>query len=248
MATTLTLQQIIDQTRQRADFVNSQFVTDAELTNYINQSYFELYDLLVSKYDNDYFVAPPLQFQTNGQDQFYPLPDGVLYNGAPALLKLLGVDLCISPTQNDSWITIRQFNWVDRNRYAVPNFQSFYGVTNLRYRVKANDLWLTPIPAGGQTMQLWYIPRLEPLVSPTDTADGISGWIEYVIVDAAIKMKDKEESDTSVMLAEKAALIKRIEYAAENRDSSFPATVGDTQYNDFWWPTGSGNGDGSGAF
>ena len=46
----MTLTQLIAAVRQRADFVNSQFVTDAELTSYINQSYFELYDLLIQKY------------------------------------------------------------------------------------------------------------------------------------------------------------------------------------------------------
>jgi hypothetical protein len=235
----MTLLQLRTASRQRADMVNSQFVSDSELNSYVNQSYFELYDLLIQKYGDNYFVAPPYQFVTDGQSLFYPLPSD--------FYKLLGVDLALSNTL-DSYVTIRPFNFADRNRYAVPNFQSFYGVTNLRYRLNANNLWLTPIPGQGQTIQLWYVPRLTTLNTDTDTCDGISGWTEYIIIDAAIKMLQKEESDVSVLMTQKEAMIQRIKNAAENRDAANPSTVADSQYTDFWWPTGSGSGNGSGSF
>ncbi len=239
MATTMTLAELRTATRQRADMVNSQFISDSELNSYVNQSYFELYDLLVQKYGDDYYVASPYVFTTDGVNNFFSLPSD--------FYKLLGVDLALSNT-NDSFVTIRPFNFGDRNRYAVPNFQSFYGVTNLRYRLKANQLWLTPIPGANQKIQIWYVPRLSTLTSDTDTCDGISGWTEYVIIDAAIKCLQKEESDVSVLLAQKAAMIQRIQNAAENRDAANPSTVVDSQYTDFWWPSGSGSGSGSGAF
>lgn len=256
MSTTMTLTQLITAVRQRADFVNSQFVTDAELTSYINQSYFELYDLLIQKYGDNYYVADPAVFSTDGSTMQYPLPNGTLTsftNGrtgatsyqAPAIYKLLGVDLELA-NQSQSFVTIRPFNFSDRNRYAVPNFQSFYGVTNMRYRLNGDYLWLTPIPASGQQIQIWYAPRLTQLSSGSDTCDGISGWTEYIIVDAAIKALAKEESDTSVFMAQKQGLIQRIEAAGENRDAANPATIADSQYSDMWWPTGNGNG--SGAF
>lgn len=258
MATTMTLTQLIAAVRQRADFVNSQFVTDAELTSYINQSYFELYDLLIQKYGDNYYVADPAVFATDGSTQQYTLPNGTLStftNGrtgatgyaAPAIYKLLGVDLELA-NQSDSFVTIMPFNFSDRNRYAVPNFQSFYGVTNLRYRLNGDYLWLTPIPQSGQQIQLWYAPRLTQLSSGSDTADGISGWTEYIIVDAAIKALAKEESDVSVFMAQKQGLIQRIEAAGENRDAANPATIADHMTSDMWFPTGSGSGYGSGAF
>lgn len=239
MATTMTLAELRTATRQRADMINSQFISDSELNSYVNQSYFELYDLLVQKYGDDYYVASPYVFTTDGVNNFFSLPSD--------FYKLLGVDLALSNT-NDSFVTIRPFNFGDRNRYAVPNFQSFYGVTNLRYRLKANQLWLTPIPGANQKIQIWYVPRLSTLIIDTDTCDGISGWTEYIIIDAAIKCLQKEESDVSVLLAQKAAMIQRIQNAAENRDAANPSTVVDSQYTDFWWPSGSGSGSGSGAF
>lgn len=223
---------------------NSEFLTTPEWNNNINQSYYELYDLLVQKFGDDYYVAPPLTIQTNGVSQAYPLPDGTNYSGAPAFYKLLGVDLQLGPNA-DSFVTIRPFMFADRNRYAVPNFQSFYGVTNLRYRLNGGNLLFTPIPTANQNVRIWYVPRLTLLVDDTDVADGVSGWDEYIIVDAAIKALQKEESDVSVLLAQKQALIARIEAAGENRDAGAPQKVSDTQSADFWWPNGaSGNGQG----
>lgn len=257
MATTMTLAELKTAVRQRADMVNSQFVTDNELKSYINQSYFELYDLLIQKYGDNYFSADPIEFATDGASLQFPLPNGVLtfINGrtktggyvAPAFYKLLGVDLKLA-NQSDSFVTIRPFNFSDRNRYAVPNFQSFYGVTNLRYRLNGDYLWLTPTPAAGQQIQVWYVPRLTTLELDSDVADGISGWTEYIVCDAAIKCLQKEESDVSMPFAQKQALIARIESAAENRDAANPSTVSDGQWSDLWWPTGNGGGYGTGSF
>lgn len=245
-AGSLTLLQIRTAAKQRADMENSQFVTDSEWTQMINQSYYELYDLLVQKYGNDYYVAPPLTIAVNGTSQSYPLPDGVLYSAAPAFYKLLGVDLQLGPNA-DSFVTIQPFMFADRNRYATPNFQSFYGVTNLRYRLNGANILFTPIPTANQNIQIWYVPRLTELVTDGDVADGVSGWDEYIIVDAAIKAMQKEESDVTVLMAQKQALIARIEAAGENRDAGSPQRVSDSQSSDFWWPNGA-SGSGQGEF
>ena len=62
----MTLGQVRLFAQQRADRVNSQFVTTTEWNSYINQSYFELYDLLVTVYE-DYYLAPPAIILTNGK-------------------------------------------------------------------------------------------------------------------------------------------------------------------------------------
>lgn len=225
---TVTLSAIRDQVRQRADMVNSQFVTDDELDTYINGSYFELYDLLVQKYGDNYFVAAAYEITTDGSET-YDLPDD--------FYKLLGVDLQTSDSA-DSRITLKPFNFAERNRYGT-NVQSILGEVNFRYRLNGNSLWLTPTPDSGQTIILWYVPVMTRLEDDDDTMNGVSGWEEYVVVDAVIKAKTKEESDVSVELAQKAALVARIESAAENRDAGSPATVTDSRANDFWWPDGS---------
>lgn len=239
----MTLGQIRTAARQRSDMVNSQFVTDSEFNSYINQSYYELYDLLTQEYGNDYNVALPLVFATDGQLQQYPLPDGILFGAAAPFYKLRGVDLQLSNSQ-DSWVTVPPFNFQDRNKFAVPNFQSFYGVTNLRYKILGNNIMFTPIPAAGQFVRIWYVPRMVELLTDDQPVDGVSGWTEYIICDAAIKALQKEESDVTVLGAEKLALIQRIEAAANNRDAANPITVHDSQSVNQWYPTGNGVGNG----
>lgn len=235
----MTLAQIRTAARQRADMTASQFVTNEEWNSYINSSLAELYDLLVTKFGNDYFVQT-YSFQTNPSVERYDLPSD--------FYKLLGVDLALTPGEGDNgYISLRPFTFAERNRYATANAQTWIGVTNLRYRLSANKLWFTPIPQVGQTIRLWYVPRVIPLVNDTDENDGISGWLEYVIVDAAIKALQKEESDVTVLLAQKGALIKRIEGAAENRDAGNPATVADVQFTSGAWPYNAGFGGGGWA-
>lgn len=233
MSTTMTLAELRTATRQRADMVNSNFVSDTELNSYINQSIFELYDLLIQKYGNDYFVANPHTITTDGTSDSYSLPTD--------FYKLLGIDLALS-NSNDSYVTIKPFNFAERNRYAAPNFQSFYGITNLRYRLRGNKVWFTPIAEANQTIRIWYIPTFVTLSSDSATFDGISGWTEYVIIDAAIKCMQKEESDVSVLVLQKAAIIQRIEAASENRDAGFPKTISDVSFSQYEWPYGSGSG------
>jgi hypothetical protein len=234
MATTMTLSQLMSAVRQRADMLpigytptltsTDYFVTDPELISYINQSYFELYDLLVTTYE-DYYAASPLIIPTDGSTQLYPLPNGVLYSAAPEFYKLLGVDLGLNGSGN-AWVTLKKFDFVSRNRYLYPQLTSTYlGVFNLRYRVVGNNLMLIPTPSSGQYLRLWYIPRMQTLAALSDTADGISGWTEYIITDAAIKCMQKEESDVTVLAMQKMALIKRIEETAMNRDAGQPDTI-----------------------
>jgi hypothetical protein len=71
------------------------------------------------------------------------------------------------------------------------------------------------------------------LTSDSDLFDGYSGWEEYVIVDAAIKCLEKEESNTAALMNRKAYLIKRIEEAAGNRDAAFSPRIADTRRIEF---------------
>jgi hypothetical protein len=248
----MSLYQLRLSAQQRADRVNSNFVTKDEWDSYINQSYYELYDLLITTYEN-YFLAPAAQFKTTANQLQYPLPDGVLtftgQNGvpfvAPPFYKLDGLDLSINNAQN-AWVTVNKFNFIDRNKYIYPNSNStIYGVFNLQYRVMGNTLFLIPPPTSNQIMQIWYVPRLKQLLNDTDlTTIGWSGWLEYVIVRAAILALGKEESDVSTLAQELIYLKDRIESSAQNRDEGRPDTISDvrTGYTgNGWGPIGNGS-------
>ncbi len=237
----LSLGQIRQMSKERADRVNSNFVTDSEWNSYITQSAFELYDLLVTLYE-DYYLAPPLQFATDGVSFQYDLPNGANYAGAPAFYKLMGVDLGLD-SSNNAWVTLKKFDFIQRNRYVYPNITStFFGVFNMRYRIVGNTLYFMPVPSGNQIVRLWYIPRMTQPLLDTDILDGVSGWTEYIIVDAAIKALQKEESDTTMLMIQKQALLKRIEDSGMNRDAGQPDTISATRG---WGGTNGGWGNGA---
>lgn len=248
----LCLSQIRLKAMQRADRVNSNFVTKSEWDSYINQSMFELYDLLITLYEDQY-VASPIQFVSDGVTFLYPLPNGsnTFLNALnlsqtvtpPPFYKLLGVDLALQNV-NNGYVTINKFNFIDRNRFVYPNTSStIYGVFNLQYRLLGTNIEFIPTPSAGQGIRIWYIPRIKELLLDTDiTVTGISGWNEYIIVKAAYYALTKEESDTSSLVMQLVALTKRIEETAANRDAGQPDKISDTRTNNGGWGYGMGGG------
>ena len=235
----LTLAQIRTAAQQRADMVNSTFVTSAEWTSYINQALSFMYDEMVSAYGEDYFSASPVSITMDGTSQSYALPNGTLYSSAPAFYKLLGVDLAVN-TSTSSWVTLKPFTFSARNKRNQQNMNLVKGYTNIRYRVNGNNLLFDVIPAGGQTIRIWYVPRMTELSGESDTADGINGWLELAILHAAITAMIKEESDVTALMLQKQEMLQRLRSMAPNRDVGMPATVSDTQNLEYDDPTYGG--------
>ena len=189
----ITLAQLRTEARQRADMTNSEFVTDAELNGYINNSISELHDILIQAYDGDYYIKDDT-FSTDGTNDSYALSSVITDND---FYKLRGVD---AKFNNDTWITLQPFAFNERNK---NEFYRFYGIQNIRYRLLGSNIKFTPLPDASVTVKLWYIPVAQTLVNDSDTYDDINNYSEYIIVDAAIKMMQKEESDVSVLMAQK---------------------------------------------
>lgn len=246
--------------QQSADRVGSAFVLNTEWNAFIRLAMYELYDLLITTYE-DFGTAEPAYIDTAlsaaGTQMLYDLPNGLNYLGgslggasgdpAPRFHKLTGVDLGVN-TSNNAWVTLDSFNFIDRNNFVYPNSTStIYGVYNMRYRVLGNQLMIIPTPAGNQQLRLWYAPVLPALLSDNQTTNiGYTGWLRYVIARSAKYALDKEESDTAKLDAELNFLKLRIEQSAPNRDQGTPATISDTRQD----PTfgGSGNGSANGGW
>lgn len=229
-------------TQQRCDKVNSQFITTTEWNSYISDSYKELYDLLIQKYADDYYVANTYSWTTDGASVLFPLP--------PDFYKNLLVEVALNPSDNNSWITLRKFQRIQQNLWNYPNIYTFYGITNLRYRIDGNYLHIVPICTAGQTLRMWYCPRPSTLLADFNVLDGVSGWYEYIVIDACIKAMIKEESleMAAAFGQQKAAIIARIEAAAENRDTQSPEVVSDSRMRNFaWTDDGSFGGNGAGS-
>ncbi len=231
--------------QQRTDRVHSDNISNQEWNSMINNSHKELYDIILQKYGNDYYVQVPYSYTTTGeidptyQAQVLPLPAD--------FYKLLRCEVALNPSDPNSWITLRQFNAIQANLYNYPNQYTMYGVTNLRYRLWGTMLQIVPITTSGQTIRIWYAPRPSQLINDTDTLDCISGWEEYIVADVCIKALTKTEEDPRVFILQKKDLLKRIEDAAANRNVSEPMTVSDSRTRNFSWGDGGYGSDTSGG-
>lgn len=206
MASTVTLSSLKTQVRQRADMQNTQFVTDAELTLYINSAIQELYDMLVEAAEDYYTISSSIV--CDGIANSYTVPVD--------FYKLMGIDYTVG---NDP-IPMEKYTFLDRNRYSTSDNRI------IRYRLIKNAIIFQPVPAA-QTMTLWYIPAFTFLSADADVFDGINGWEDFVVCDAAIKCKMKEEADVSELLLEKKGIEDRIEAMRFSRDQGTPERVGD---------------------
>lgn len=222
MATLAELRQLV---RQRADMENSNFVSDAELNAYINSSYKELYDLLVATFE-DYYTLDPVEFTLSGSTHTYDLPAN--------FYKLRGVDFKNSSSGSE-WSTVRPFVFTERNRVNNTFYGNLYSWDQRSYRILGNKLVFYPQENAEGTYRIWYVPRTTELAGDTDELDGINGWEEYVVVDAAMKVLIKEESDIQPLVLQKEQMRKRIEDMAKDRDAGESDRIGDV-HSDWEYP------------
>lgn len=205
----VTLATLRTRVRQQADQESSTFISDSELTAYINQSARDLHGLLSTTYE-DYFLTS-VQF-TLSTANTYTLPTN--------FLKLRGLDY----ESAGDWVTVPRFAFEDRNKYQQRYQRGDLDVWRM-YRIMQGALFILPEDDYAGTYRLWYTYDFTELSSDSDTLANTLGWDEYVVVDAAIKCLQKEESDASLLMARKADLKQRIMAEAANRDASGPERI-----------------------
>lgn len=220
-----TLLQLKTRARELSDMEDSLFISDSELTSYVNQSSLELYDLLVGSFE-DYYLSQTANTAVASGEDTIALPSD--------FYKLRGVDYLIS---GDQWQDLKPFSFQERNQANVNLVQpGYYNTTGVRYRLQGSNVKLTPADKAEGTYRVWYVPKLTLMSSDSDTLpDYMEAWDEYVVVDAAIKMLQKEESSTSALDQMKVNLKKRIEAMAKNRDSAHPEVILPSSRPDFYW-------------
>jgi hypothetical protein len=221
MARTFTLLQLRTKARERSDMVNSSFVTDSELNGYISASYAELYDILVQS--GLVYYTPTTQTITGTGSETYPLAAD--YYGTVRVDRVSGSNYC----------PLTEYMITERASYENS------GTGEARaYSPQGSNMSLLPAPTSGSYRHI-YIPAPADLTADVTTVDGVSGWEEFIVVDAARKMLQKEESSTVGIERDLARLKARIEEMSQNRAWATPRRVtdvrGDVNDPSGWWRT-----------
>lgn len=208
--------------REASDMVNSDFVSDVEVGGLVNTYVAELYDLLVAAYGHAYY-ASHYHFNTVSGTDTYPIL--TLAGAGGNFYQLLGIDIDLGGGQV---LTCEPFAFHSRNRYKSGTVTWQQGQP-IAYRIHGSNFVFVPTPSGVYTVTVHYIPAATVLSDDADEFDGINGWERYVVVSAAIAMLQKEQSDPSVLLAEKASLTQRINALSKNRDAGEPDQIVDVR-------------------
>lgn len=223
-----TLLQIRNAAKSRADMSGSttsdQLVPDLEWNQYINASLAEYHDLVVRNDVRFYLTSSQITFQPGQNTQ--PLPTSFMTaNGFERSYDGSGTP--------GTWYDVPKFPWRERN-WGNNSYVSLLMLPWVRYNIYGTNLIVTPAISAAGLYQLWFYPLQPVLVADSDTlldtdAPGYGDaryWWEYVVVDAAIKALQKEESDVSVLLQQKSFLLARIELMGSDRDFANAEQIG----------------------
>lgn len=215
------LSDLVQRVRYRSDQENSTFVSDTELEQYIHESYFELFDLIIESEGPTHFWET-YTFSTVAGQANYRMLDSEDANGRPLdIYKIIGVDVTVDGYARP----IRPFRFPERNRWAddtggwTDHRSVFY-----RFVTKINssgalaggrqyrEVIFQPPPQAVHTVTIQYIPTpIEMSESGTEQRFlHYAHWDEYIVVDAAAKVLEKEESDAQHLYRRKAELRERI--------------------------------------
>jgi len=186
----VTLATMRTRVKQRCDqeYSDSEFVTTAELDQLINTSYAELYGLLVR---HSLHRTETVYSITATGAASYALPADIF-----AVLGVFRVDGTTTKAM------------MPRHDHRKRPDTSVTGPA-ITYRVIGSSVEFIPVPTSG-TYEIVYVPTPTTVVEDDDSLDGVLGWEEYVVVDCAIKILQKEESDTASLQRDRERLAARI--------------------------------------
>ncbi len=196
MARSFTATLITTAAKQRADMVNSTFVSDTEWLTYISASYAHLYDLLVKA---DPGWAENTQTLTAASTA---LPSD--YYGTKAVYYV--------PSTNQ-YVPLKLVQENELHQYYTGGGSS----APTGYRIAGANIVLLPAGTTVGTCIHYYVPAPADITAGATTVDGVSGWEEFIVLDCAIKARLKQESSVTELVRERDMILARIEDMAMNR-------------------------------
>ncbi len=211
MARTRTLTNLILDVRQRTNQENSTFVTDAELTEYLNQELAELWGRLVLNQGQPYFRSSAVTAVTAGT-ALYALPADFwsLQEVTATVGGVVGRVLPFEPSEHA----------------ALSNGGTIGLYGPVRYRLQGSNIEFRPaIESFSAT--LYYTPCQTRLAAGSDTFDGYNGAEVAAIYGVCATVLAKEESDPSFYVGMKERMLAQIDKWSAHRDMANPGRVQD---------------------
>lgn len=231
MARGNTLAGLRAEVRGRADIENDPHYTDAEINRFINQSCAALHALLCDV--NEGFFRTQATYPTVAGAETLAVSKDPNTGADNGFYKLINVEI----NANGVWGKLGRASDEQRTRArGYPSAPRGYQLR--RAQGGTVTLLLVPVPDAVYSIVVTFLPSFVDLVADGDLYDGLDGWEEWVVLDAAIKCALKEESSTVDLKAERLAVEGRIRTQMAIPDLDHPPVIRDTERDGAWldWP------------
>jgi len=200
--------------RERVDMVGSSFVSNAEMQRWLESAWQEFYGIICGE-KPEVCMSVFSSFTAAGSE------DSTL---SGQVKKIHGIRYTDGSNQYFlNQISLRELQAYSTLQRGKPQEYVLTGSLPL-------GLWrlfIRPIPDAIYTLE-WFVSQQLSLVDIADTQHAVHfdvEWSEYLVLTAAIKARDKEESDCSVLIAERAAFLDNMRKSWSPMDVSGAGNV-----------------------
>ena len=226
---------LILRVRRMADVVNhTNATTSAEVQQYLWNSLYELQQNVGAFSNSDNWLAVTASANTTAGTASYVI-SGIAAAGTE-IYQIRGVDV----KENDVWLPIAPSGWENRGKYLTdPTYP--YLAPAVQYRISSRPgigttgtismfvprIVFVPTPSSVWQYRVHYVPA--PDMSTVTSFQYVPPlWDEYAVVDAAMKVLERDQQDTQQLMARRAKLEKTILLTAQDKDLGAPGQVQDT--------------------
>lgn len=215
----LNLNELISTVRSKADLEKSDFVTDEEITSYLNLAYSHLYNMVVDT-NQDFFI----------QSKSFKNPGAVVQLPVDCY-KMRALDYFVYEKYFVQALPVgfqeRQREQVDFSRPYLFNHRF---MNPLRYNLRGRELKIYSSDEQDLHFVLWYIPK------PKKVGEGATlpvGWERYVIHSACMDVRNKQDTSTReferLVMRDKEDILS----SCQKRDYTGNETIQDVYSDDY---------------
>jgi hypothetical protein len=222
MAIATTFGTVVSQALDRAD-VPSSAVDSTRIREYVNAELSRLHNLLVNVRE-DFYRKVDTSISTSANTQEYTLPNDLL-----RVRKVFIQETSSPPTRRE--LQRLDISDLGTRGYGRKHYYSDNTGEPCGYLIAQDKLVLYPTPQGAETVELWYVPHFTPFA--TDNSEDANtldsqippGWEELVVLGTAIRVLDREETDSSALRSMYVDLREELMRTASSRDDGGPKRV-----------------------
>lgn len=215
----VTLAQLRKQFYSRFDVGAQNYIQTDEANQLINEGASHLHNWLVT--EAEYLIWQESLLPLVAGQSDYPFPPTT-----QKLLKLFGPAYNAASVTTPAWMPLHRIMPQEYRGGSMGALNQPIPFWPHGYMLMGQTLKIIPTPQKAMNLLMWYVPVFQDMVADTDTTELAlaPGYQEFIINQAVIGARIKEESDTSALERRQQQIMVLMQAAMINRD------MGQTQH------------------